>query len=195
MPDDSGPSQAPTEAALHEAAVAYLARYSATRATLARVLNRRIDRWARATDSSEAAAQAAVAKRAVPDVVARLAAAGAVDDASFAQARSRSLTRAGHSRRATAAHLAARGVPAEIVSAALPDDSGAELAAAVAFTRRRRIGPFRSPAEGTDDAAQDRRHRELGALARAGFSHAIAQQALGMPLEEAAAMLAALRRG
>src|SRR3546814_7265925 len=39
-----------------------------------------------------------------------------------------------------------------------------ELAAAIAYARRRRLGPFRTP-----DARADRRDKDLAALARAGF--------------------------
>ncbi len=72
----------PDEAALHEAALAYLARFAATEATLTRALLRRIDRWARRSGSTGAAAQAA-AGAAARGVVARLVAAGAVDDHGF----------------------------------------------------------------------------------------------------------------
>jgi regulatory protein len=192
MANDSKPPPPPTETTLHQAALAYLARYSATSATLARTLNRHIDRWARSSEGDDVAAQTAAAKRVVPEVVARLAAAGAVDDASFAQARSRRLLRTGHSRRAAAAHLAARGVPAEVVATALPDDAGQELAAAVAFARRRRIGPF--AVQQPDAPAADRRRQDLGALARAGFSRETAERALDMAPGAADAMLAELRR-
>ena len=148
---------APDAASLHAAAVAYLGRYSATRATLARALNRIIDRWLRAADSADAPL-AAAAKRAVPEVVARLAAAGALNDAAFAESRARKLARTGHSRTATAAHLAARGVPAELVTSTLAVDEDAELAAAVTYMRRRRLGRSapsrRRPTRGTRTSAR-----------------------------------------
>jgi len=189
MPNKGDLAAPPTEATLHDAAVAYLARYSATSATLARMLNRHIDRWARAGTGGEVAAQTAAAKRAVPAVVARLVAAGAVDDAGFAQARSRRLLRTGHSRRAAAAHLAARGVPAEVVAAALPEDATQELEAALAYASRRRIGPFRATA-----AEPDGQRRDLAALARAGFARDAAERALGMSRDAAEDLLLRLRR-
>ncbi len=122
-------------------------------------------------------------------VVDRLAAAGAVDDAAFAQGRARSLARAGRSRRAIAAHLAARGIDASLAGTVLPDDPRHELAAALTLARRRRIGPFRA-----DEAADPVRHRrELAALARGGFSEMIARQALEMRHSEAEALLISLR--
>jgi regulatory protein len=176
----------PTEATLHLAALAHLARYGTTAAGLLRVLDRRIDRWARAAEAEPAAKSAP--RAAARAVVARLVAAGAVDDAAFVVARARRLTRAGSSGRAVAAHLAARGVAGEAVAAALPDDPERERAAAIAFARRRRIGPFRAA-----DAVADIR-RELGMFARAGYGQDIAEQALSMDHEAAETLLLRLRQ-
>ncbi len=180
----------PDAAALHEAALAHLARYGATRATLLRVLLRRIDRWARGAEGEEIARHVAAAREAAREVVARLAAAGAVDDAGFARARAERLHRSGRSRRATAAHLAARGIDAATLAAALPKDAAsAELDAAVAFARRRRFGPFRSVAATAETA-----RREQAAFARAGFTRAAARAALAMTPAEAEGILARLRQ-
>jgi regulatory protein len=186
---------APDAAALHDAALAYLARYAATEMAVRRALERRVDRWSRAAtldggDAEVVAAQAAAARTLVRDVVARLVAAGAVNDAAFAETRSRNLVRAGRSRRAVIANLAAKGVASETVHSALPDDPRTELAAALVLTRRRRIGPF-SPATQPDQA---QRHRELGILARAGFPQDVARRALAMDPAEAEALIIQLRR-
>jgi regulatory protein len=186
---------APDAARLHDAALAYLARFAATEASLRRVLARRVARWARAAEAEHGAEYAAEAARAalaaIDGVVARLVAAGAVDDAAFAASRARSLTRRGKSRLAAAAHLAAKGVDAETAARALKAEPGSELAAALALAARRRIGPFRTG--GTPDPEGTR--RELGILARAGFPRAIAEEALRLDRAEAAALLEALRRG
>jgi regulatory protein len=177
----------PSEAALREAALAHLARYATTRAGLTRVLDRRIDRWARATQPEPEAIRAA--RSTVRSVVAKLAELGAVDDAAFAQSRARSLTRTGRSRRAIAAHLGQRGIAPETAAASLPDGAETELAAALAFTLRRRIGPFRrAPVD------QAGRLRELGMLARAGFAHATASAALDTPADAAETIVNTLRR-
>jgi len=178
---------APDREALHHAALVYLSRYAATEAGLRSVLERRIERWARAANGSDDAV--AAAKRAAGEIVARLAAAGAVSDSAFAESRARRLARAGRSRRAIAAALMAKGVDGETARQALPSDD-AELAAALALARRRHIGPFRDR-EVQDEAA---RRRELAMLARAGFSATVARRALVMPLDEAAALVDALRR-
>jgi regulatory protein len=181
----------PGEAALHEAALAHLARFSATEAGLARVLDRRIARWARAAeaegqDADAVRAAAARARACVRDIAARLVAAGAVDDAAFATARAARLSRAGRSQRAIAAHLAARGVTREVAAEALPEGEDAEVLAALRLLRRKRLGPF---AAAPPDA--EARRRILGTLARAGFASAPARRAVAMDPEEAAERLGA----
>jgi regulatory protein len=185
MPPPPIPGPPPDARSLHDAAVRHLARYSATQAGLLRVLGRRIDRWARAAEAD--AEIVAAAQRAARDVVAKLAAVGAVDDAAFAASRARSLARAGRSRRAIGAHLAARGVSAEL-TAALPDDPEAELAAALAYARRRRLGPFRQPPD------PEQQMRDLARLARAGFPQSIATQVLRMDPDEAEERVIAARQ-
>ncbi len=112
---------------------------------------------------------------------------GAVDDAAFAAARARRLSKAGRSRLAIAAHLAGKGVAREVASSVLPEE---ELDAALAQCRRRRIGPFaRAPME------REARLKALGALARAGFGREVAERALDMAPDEAEERLVRLRQG
>ena len=77
-----------------------------------------------------------------------------------------------------AAGLVAKGVEAETAAEAL---SGADdMAAALAFARRRRIGPWR---RGEDN--RETRDREGAALARSGFSYEISRRIVSMSLDEA----------
>jgi regulatory protein len=186
-PKPAGP--APSLAQLHDAALRHLSRFAATEAGLIRVLDRRIARWARAASMEGVLADeaAAAARRDARMVGRSCVSSGLVDDATFAAARAARLARGGHSGRAVAAHLASKGVAAELVQAALPDPVN-EVASALAYTRKRRIGPFRE----TGDA--ETRRRDLGALARAGFSREVAEQALRTPSEQADAIVMALRR-
>lgn len=184
----------PDAAALHDAALNYLARYASTEAGLRRVLERRVERWARmaagAADADVIASQVSVAREAIRGVVTRLVAAGAVNDAEFAENRARSLVRAGRSRRAAAAHLAGKGVDPETARAVLPVDDESELAAALVLARRRRIGPFRS-----GDAPDVAGHRrELAMLARAGFPQDVARRVLAMAADSAETLVNRLRR-
>lgn len=171
-----------------------MARYATTEAGLVRVLDRRIGRWAHAagtegTEPDLVAAGVAAARAAARTVARALVQSGVVDDAAFAGSRARSLTRAGRSRRAVGAHLASKGVAHAVAQAAMPEPD-AELAAALAYARRRRLGPFR-----LQDGDEDTRRRELGAMARAGFPQPIAQQALRMDPDEALALVMALKAG
>ncbi len=178
----------PTPASLHEAALNYLARYAATEAGLRTVLNRRIDRWARATRA--ASEDVAALKQHARTVAARCVSLGLVNDADYAQSRVSGLLRAGRSRRAVSARLAAKGVAESLVRDALPDDPEAELDAALVLARKRRIGPFRR----AEDADPAEKRRELAMLARAGFPQAVAARALGMNTMEAEARILAFRR-
>jgi regulatory protein len=184
----------PDMAMLNDAGLAYLARYAATELSLRRVLERRIERWARlaggSDDPESIAERVAVAREAVRAVVAKLAAAGAVNDTAYAESRALSLGRAGRSRRAVTAHLAAKGVSSEIARAVVRNDDASELAAALVLARRRRLGPFRVGAK--PDAAGYR--RELAVLARAGFPQAVASQALSIDPRQAEALVNQFRR-
>jgi regulatory protein len=181
---------APTPVSLHEAALSYLARFAATEAGLRAVLNRRIDRWARAAACEDTATRAGSLKQEARQIAARLAASGLVNDAEYAQSRATGLLRAGRSRRAVTARLAAKGVGGELVRAALPDDPDAELNAALVLARKRRIGPFRR-GDMPDPAGK---RRELAMLARAGFPQPVAAKALAMGAEEAEARILAFRQ-
>ncbi len=183
----------PDAAKLREVAIAHLARFAATEAGLRRVLARRVDRWAREADAQgqeDVAARAASARAAAAEVAKRLVAEGAVDDKGFAESRARRLLRGGRSRRAALAHLREKGVDAETAAAALPEGEAAELDAALAFCRRRRIGPFAAVAE-----TPEMRRKALGALARAGFGGPVAGRALRMDPAEAEARLLSARQG
>lgn len=178
------------EGALKEAALAHLARFSATEAGLRRVLGNRIRRWAREAeraghDMDAVRAEAAAAVEAAARIAARMVQAGAVDDAAFARARARRLRGSGRSGRATLAHLASKGVAAETARAALTaEDVPDELHAALVACRKRRIGPFAPEAP-----PPELRLKWLGALARGGFSGEVARRALAMSRAEASERL------
>jgi regulatory protein len=170
----------PDESSLYEAALNHLARYAATEAGLARVLARKIDRWARLQSEDDAdpetiTAAARKAKSSIPKVIARLKAANVLNDDAYAASRAKRLTREGKSRRSALANLAAKGVAHATASSILADDPERELAAACAYLRRRRGGPF-------GDAPE---LKILAAMARAGFTQTTARQALSLDKEDA----------
>ena len=159
-------------------ALGYLGRYASSAENLRRILTRRARRY-----SPEAARRAAGL---IEAIVTRYRESGLLDDAAYAAARAASLQRRGDSLKAIRARLAAKGVAPEVAAEAVSElrDKAADpdLAAACAFARRRRLGPFRR-------GAADRR-RELAAFARAGFSRRIAEAVLACRDVEAVEALA-----
>jgi regulatory protein len=159
-------------------ALHYLGRYASSAENLRRVLTRRVRRHSPQTSSHVASL--------IDALVARYRESGLLDDPAYAAGRVQSLHRRGDSLQAIRARLAAKGVAASDVAdavsglrAAAPDP---DLAAACAFARRRRLGPYRRAA--ADHA------RELGAFARAGFSRRVAEAVLACADVEAVEALA-----
>jgi len=170
--DGTGSAPRPlTLAALEKAALDYLGRFAASRASLRRVLGRRVARAAKV-----GRIEAAQGARWIEDIVARYVASGLLDDAAYAAQQAASLHRRGTSAQAIRARLAQKGVEGETIRtalAALAAEGGGDLAAACALVRRRRLGPMRPQALRAAARAKD-----LGVLARAGFSGDIARRAL-----------------
>jgi regulatory protein len=189
---------APIDRALLERwALGYLERYASSAENLRRVLQRRV--WRRAGPDGRADGEAVRAAGGLIDaLVARYRRTGLIDDAAYAAARARSGLARGRSLRAIAAGLAAKGGGAADAAAAVAalgeDGADPDLAAASAFARRRRLGPFRpgvsgqSPSGGGESAAADRR-RGLAAFARAGFERRVAEAVLACADESAVAAL------
>ncbi len=151
------------EAALHQAALDYLGHYASSSANLRRVLLRRLAR------APEPRLEAAAADR----VVARIVASGLLDDRAYAAQYAASLHRRGVSSHGIRARLADKGVEPDHTAAALAELGSPrvrDIAAACALVRRRRLGPYRAAA-----ARAQHRERDLGVLARAGFSLDVAR--------------------
>lgn len=169
--------------ALEKAALAHLAHFASSSENLRRVLLRRIARAA-----GDERIDAAAAARLVDGIVRRMVAAGALDDRGYAVQQAASLHRRGVSSAAIRFRLKEKGVDEAHIRAAL-DELGApaasELAAACALARRRRLGPLRPPADRA--ASHD---RDLGVLARAGFSFDVARRVLAARDEAALERLA-----
>jgi len=159
-------------------ALGYLGRYASSAENLRRILMRRVRR-----QSPEAAPQA---KPLIEALVARYRESGLLDDTAYAAGRMQSLHRRGDSLRSIRARLAANGVAAAVVADAVSDlradAPDPDLAAACAFARRRRLGPFRRAAK---DPA-----RELATFARAGFGRGVAEAVLACADIEAVEALA-----
>ncbi len=159
-----------TPAYLERAAVHYLQRYTAPSDHLKRVLRRRIRKSVAFHGGDPADFEPLL-----DGVVERMTRAGLLDDERWTQARVGELHRRGKSKRAIEATLREKGAPRELIDAALAAlDGDADLQAARAYARRRRLGPWC-----LDDAERQlRRERHLAALARQGFSFDVALRVL-----------------
>ena len=155
------------DAALRHLALRYVGRYATSEAKLRRYLGRKLFErgWA-----GEAAAP-------VDAIVVRMTDLGYVDDRVFAEARGRSLTGRGFGARRVAADLSAAGIARDTVAAVTA--TGDAFASALAFARRRRLGPF-DPAP-TDP---DRRRKAFAAMMRAGHGVAETRRVLAGQSEE-----------
>ena len=163
------PIRPPTAARLEKSALHHLGRFASTRAELTRVLQRRVQRAVRAEliGRDEAA-------RMVSATVEKVAAAGYLDDTAVAHAKAGSMRRAGRSRRMITQKLSVKGITRDGADQALAatdgEDENAELRAAVILAARRKLGPYRS---GKRDETTLK--RDLSALARGGYSYAVAR--------------------
>jgi regulatory protein len=158
-------AKALTAELIYQRALHYLERYAAPRAGVKAVLQRSVMRAQRRGDSIP---------QAVPEWIEaaldKLERAGYLSDKSFAETKLVSLRRAGTSSQKIRQKLAVKGVTVDVVADVLEHDESDDRQAAVAFARRRRLGPY---ADEKKRAALKDKH--IAALARAGFSLTIAR--------------------
>ena len=154
-----------TETRLMNKAIHYLGRFSASKKRLREVLRR----FATLKLADNEPAEVAAAINRVVEKCQRL---GYVDDIAFAKSQALSQRRQGKSTVAIRQRLRQHALDDTSIAMALrtadADHQNAELAAAIHFARRRRLGPF-------FQGVSNKRtlHRQMGSLARAGFSMAI----------------------
>ena len=156
---------------LERAALRYLERYDSTEDNLRRVLERVARRQ---LDAGEPDSELRESARGwIAEVVARAVELRWLDERRYAEGLVRQLRRRGTSHRASWQKLRHKGVPDALIREQLGGgaEPEAELSAASAYARRRRLGPWR-PAE----QREARRERDLAALARAGFDHEVARR-------------------
>ena len=163
---------------LENAALYYLQRFATSAENLRRVLMRKIQRSCafHKTDAAEFVPL-------VEKLIRRYTASGLLNDRGFAEAKATTLRRQGKSRRAIQAKLQAKGLAAADIETALEkagNDDEDELAAAIAFAKRKKFGPHRlKPLREPKDA-----QKEMAAMGRAGFSYKTARAALTYKDEE-----------
>lgn len=148
-------------AALNGLALAYLGKYATTRHKLRTYLARKLRE--RGWEGSDEAP--------IDAIVERCAELGYVDDAQFAVARGAALMRRGFGEQRIAATLRGAGIDSETLAPVRETAQDGALVTALAFARRKRIGPY---GEDAPDPAQRRRH--LAQMLRAGHSPDIARR-------------------
>ncbi len=170
-------------------AVDYLARYATSQHRLREVLDRFAMRKLDKHDPDKIAA-------AINATVTRCQTLGYLDDDAFAQSQARSHRQQGRSKLGIRQRLRQHRLNDTIIDAALDAadqrSANGELLAACRFARRRRLGPF--DCRQYDDAKNrqafmQRQQRQLGSLARAGFTMAISRTVIGLEDMDAAEML------
>lgn len=197
-PEGGGPEKAIDAALLEEWALSYLGRYASTAENLRQVLRRRVRRRLAAEGAGDREGATAI-EPLIEALVRRYRETELVNDAAYAAGRARRGVTQGRSLRRIAAGLAAKGVGAADAKAAIEmlrdEAADPELAAAAAFARRRRLGPFRREPRPREDVPNLHRvelHRaERAAFARAGFSRRTAEAVLSCPDDRAVEALLA----
>ena len=158
-------------------AVDYLGRYASSRHKLGQILKRFASR--KLTDY--AADDIAAAIQQTIDQCGQL---GYLDDQQFAVTVARAQRRRGRSQAVIRQRLRQHALDDDIIARALADADessvNGELRAAIHFAQRRRLGPFaqRHSAHLQRLDARQWKQRDLGAMARAGFSMATSRQIL-----------------
>jgi regulatory protein len=153
---------------LENAALHYMGRYACTEAQLAAVLKRKIMRSAMFHDQNAEDFMPIVA-----ELVTRYARVGLLDDAGFARNKTDSLRRSGKSTRVIGQKLRLKGVPDDLIRAALSSETAsgdeektADDIAADIFARKKHLGPYRKKA--VSDARKADMN-DIAKMARAGF--------------------------
>jgi regulatory protein len=140
-------------------ALRYVERFATTRARLAAYLGRKIRE--RGWTGSAPADPAALADK--------LAGLGYIDDRAFAEARASSMGRRGLGARRVTQALRFDGIEAEDAEAVAPVIEADVTASALAFARRKRIGPYAR--EAPDPKG---REKQVAAMVRAGHAPSLA---------------------
>lgn len=147
---------------LKNIALYYLKRYETSVSHLRQVLQKRVNDYAFQNKEFDRAAAYAW----IDEIVADFCRLGYVNDARFAEMRIRDYQAAGKSLRYIRMKLKENGVADDLVASLLDEQEYDELAAALKFAKKKRIGRFR-----LSDKQAEYKQKDMAALARAGFSY------------------------
>ncbi len=162
---------------LQRSALHYVQRYPASVQRVRQVMKRRIERKLQEHEGDRAPLL-----EELEELLAAFQRGGHLDDLRQAGLWLDTWHRKGLSARGMRAKLAEKGVPPTVIAQALQEffnqdderEAGLELEAANNYARRRHLGPYRRNLE----EREERRQRDLAALARQGFSFDIAREVI-----------------
>ncbi|MDF2493445.1 RecX family transcriptional regulator [Sphingomonas sp.] len=146
--------------ALEDLALRYVGRFATTRGKLADYLARKVRE--RGWDGPLADPK---------EIAERMAGLGYIDDRAFAEARARSLARRGYGAGRVGQALKAARIAQDDIGEVIEQSEEQALESALAFARRRRIGPF-----ATLPVDERGRQRHMAAMLRAGHSFTLARR-------------------
>lgn len=179
----------PLDAAkLNELALGYVARFATSSGKLADYLKRKLRERGWAGDVEDAPEGAEPAD--IAGIVAKMVAAGYVDDAVYARARGGGLLRRGYGERRIAQALGAAGI-AEPDRAGAAGDVAERRRAALHLARKRGFGPFARGGAGSGIKDPALRQKQLSAMLRAGHPLESARELVNAASIEAAERWAA----
>lgn len=164
-----------TETYLHNSGLYYLERFSTSAENFRRVMMRKVEKSCRAHPEQKRDECGEL----VNDLIKKFVKSGLLDDAVYAHSVVNSQRRSGKSVRAIQGYLRSKGLSAEIIEESLiefnddRDKNAAEVEfeSAMIFARKKRLGPFRK-------SENFEIQKELGRLARAGYSYDTARRVL-----------------
>ena len=152
---------------LRQLALAYVGRYATSQAKLAAYLARKVRErgWAEQTSATAV----------IDTLVAAMAQNRYVDDDAYADMKASSLARRGYGARRIRLALGAAGIAAETTAQALAHMQSDADAIALAYARRRRLGPFSAQPKDPRQKA-----RAVAALLRAGHEYETVRRILDL---------------
>lgn len=172
-----------TETYLHNAGLYYLGRFAASRARFRIVMIRKVRKsCAFHTDQNPVACEAMV-----DALIRKFETAGLLGDELYTKGVVQSLRRRGKSKRHILESLKAKGIDPALARHELTrhdtdfgqDPAQAERQAALAYARKKKLGPF-----GKHNNQESK--KDLSSMARAGFSYETARSVLDSEIEESA---------
>ena len=167
----------PANVRMMNKAIDYLGRYASSRHKLGQILQRFANRKLPDYDAEDIDA-------AIQQTIDQCSQLGYVDDRQFAVTVARSERRLGRSQSVIRRRLRQHALSEDIITYAVGEVdenvANGDLQAAIRFAQRRRLGPFAKRRSSHHQRLKPHqwKKRDLGAMARAGFSLVISQQVL-----------------